>query len=69
MPFSKLRKCIDENSNLTEQMLKHSHIDKHELKLEHSLIQGFDGGLYLLLNTVQDLSILTSGGVSEDYLS
>ena len=37
--------------------------------MPHTLIRGFDGGLYVLLNTVKDLNIFYSNGMSEDYIA
>lgn len=63
----------NKNEKMFIQCLKQSRFDKlKELKSEFSLVLGEEGGLYLLLNSVEadseEESIIKEAGVTEEFL-
>ena len=52
LAFSTLEKLTSQSNKLN--LLKKAHIDKEDFGIEHSVMIGDEGGLYLLLNSLNE---------------
>ena len=52
LAFNTLQKLASQHEKL--KLLKTTHIDKGDFEIEHSVMIGDEGGLYMLLNSLND---------------